>query len=551
MHNTNQAQEAEYTEYLSYLYRVAAYKYPDCEEIDTVIQETILAFLAKHQKGEPIDHPKGFLCTILQNRYNSYLRRKHKDRVLIHEYLDGLEAEDTIQQAEEHWERDEEYESIRREISRLIRIHREVTVRHYMHGHSVERIAKELGIPRGTVLSRLSGARKQIKEGLNTMKKYTSASYEPKQVLLGTRGYQGMSGEPRSLIHSSIEQNILILAYEKPLPVRQIADAMGIPCAYLEPMIDRLIQGELMGKTTSGLVYTRCLLIDGNKQYGDIPAQEELAKQMAELVWGMAQEHFREAMERPRFINFSEKQKVTLLLAILYQALLITVERCEARPSIYDCLPERPNGGRWFATGFVYDADDRGNPTYTFSGPTQHRRTIGTDGSVCQMLDCQSVFGDTAFAYRRFKYQLSSDRITAFYASLLPGGIVIDDSRIYEMVPDFEAMHTVKRRRCGALQLTIPALPFEELEKYWYPARTALADALAEVLGTELAQIMLRNKRQIPRHVDGREYHKYAYSLQAYPVAQLLAIVEKGLLPYSVTVGKTPLIYLAYQPTDQ
>ena len=45
----------------------------------------------------------------------------------------------------------------------MVAIYREVTVRHYIHGHSVDKIAQDLGIPRGTVLSRLSKAREQVK----------------------------------------------------------------------------------------------------------------------------------------------------------------------------------------------------------------------------------------------------------------------------------------------------------------------------------------------------------------------------------------------------
>lgn len=80
-----------------------------------------------------------------------------------------LESELTLLQREE-------YASVRREIGRLISLYREVVVRHYVHGQSVEQIAEALSIPRGTVLSRLSAARSQIKEGLEKMEKYAQIS---------------------------------------------------------------------------------------------------------------------------------------------------------------------------------------------------------------------------------------------------------------------------------------------------------------------------------------------------------------------------------------
>ena len=73
-------------------------------------------------------------------------------------------------------------------------------MRYYVHGHSVEQIAKELHISAGTVKSRLSSARGQIKEGLKGMEKYDPISYEPKKVTLSIWGGTGFANEPFSLL---------------------------------------------------------------------------------------------------------------------------------------------------------------------------------------------------------------------------------------------------------------------------------------------------------------------------------------------------------------
>ena len=244
-------QEERYAHYLDYLYTTAHIKYGDCPEIDTLVQESIVAFFVREQKGEPITHPKAMLEGILHHKYNDWLRRKYRNRLVSFET--DL-PEDTRAEEDDPSALREEYADVRREIGRLMRIYREVTVRHYVHGQSVDEIAVAMSIPRGTVLSRLSKARDQIKEGLTNMEKYSSVSYEPKDMSLGIWGYAAPhSGEPFSLVTSPIEVNALVLAYEHPLSVRGIADAMGIPCPYLEPAIDKLVAGELMGKTASGL----------------------------------------------------------------------------------------------------------------------------------------------------------------------------------------------------------------------------------------------------------------------------------------------------------
>ena len=61
----------------------------------------------------------------------------------------------------------ERQQRVRRVLLRLSGEHREVVLRHYFDEQSVGRIARELGIPRGTVLSRLHYARREIARHLN------------------------------------------------------------------------------------------------------------------------------------------------------------------------------------------------------------------------------------------------------------------------------------------------------------------------------------------------------------------------------------------------
>jgi RNA polymerase sigma-70 factor (ECF subfamily) len=61
----------------------------------------------------------------------------------------------------------EDLQRVRHALLQLSGEHREVVLRHYFEEQSVGRIAGELGIPRGTVLSRLHYARRMIARHLN------------------------------------------------------------------------------------------------------------------------------------------------------------------------------------------------------------------------------------------------------------------------------------------------------------------------------------------------------------------------------------------------
>lgn len=541
--------EKQCGEYLEYLYYLAEKRYNDCPDIDTLVQDTLTALIVKINLGKSIEYPKGFLSAVLKSKYNAWLREKYRAEYV--EYSDGAISEtyNEIEEKEEAWRRTEEYEAVRREIGRLICIYREVIVRHYVHGQQVEQIAGELGIPRGTVLSRLSAARDQIKEGLENMEKYSQISYEPQTASIGIWGNTGLKGEPFSLMRSDIEANILNLAYENPVSVRGIADTMGMPSAYIEPIIDSLIKGELMGRTAGGLVYTRCFVQKYENAFGDIPAQEKLADQYASRVWEIVWKRIEPLTKRNDFAEMSDKQKATMLLFVMNQMLSDIVHK--SRPDSEHSPkqpPDRPDAGRWLATVTVYAHNQMRDNPYDGSGPVYVGYSANNDGKFdCQMFDCQSLFGDAHWAYNQFKYKCSLQSILRFYASLLPCDVKTDNELLYELIPEFEKLCILKRGADGEIKLDIPALPFTEVTEYWNPACKAIRKELFNFLSDDLRKLWAKTRNCVPKHVDEAEYFVHAGAMRAYVTAQLLAIVRKELLPYPVVVGKTPLIYIAYR----
>ena len=543
--------EQKCEEYLLYLTELGAQKYSDCPDIDSLIQDAMMAFIIKKNKGEEIDHPKGFLSAILRNKHNMWLRKKYKSNISVYDFSDILEGENEFLQKEESELRNKEYESVRREIGRLIRIYREVTVRHYIHGHSVERIAKELGISQGTVKSRLSSARDQIKEGLEKMEKYSNVSYEPKGVGIGVWGSMGLSGEPGSLIHSDIEGNILYLAYEKPISAKEIADTMGMPCAYIEPLIDRLIEGELMGKTAGGLVYTRCFMQRYEDVFGDIDAQETLAEKYVNKVWEIVWKNIEPLTTHDEFTAMTEKQKATMLLFVLQNCVGGVIGSCNPVKYSEMKIPERPNG-KWLGVATVFDRSEKhlDKKKYGRSGPVHVLYGKNNDGNFdCRMFDFQSVFGDAHWGYNRFKYRCNLQDVLRFYASLLETDVRPDNNFFAELVPDFEKMHIVRREDNGEIKLDVPALTFEE-GKHWDVAMAKIEDELFELLNEELTAIWNSRTNKVPKYVDGREYFLHENALSAYTVAQMLSIVNHNLLPYYVEIGKTPIIYILYKKKE-
>lgn len=526
-------QDTRYEEWVSYAYELATHKYADHPEVDTLIQETMLAFLQKEHEGKPIEHPKGFISAVMRNKHNDYLRRRYRDRVMTCALHDDIPAEEPAEDLSE------EYIAVRREISRLIRIYREVTVRHYVHGHAVDRIAADLGIPRGTVLSRLSSARQQIKGGLSSMKPYSELSFEPKSIRTGIQGSTGFGNEPFSLVHSPIEENILIVCYERPLSVKDIGDTLGIPCAYIEPIIDKLVNGELLGRTDGGLIYTRCFMQTYESSFGDLSAQEALASAKAASVFDVFWKHIEPLCAREEFIAMNDKQKVTLLLVLINDALYRTTNRVTVDCENDLTLPERPNGGRWLMIGSIFERDQMRNSRYDASGPFtwDHGAPLR-----CAVSDMQSRFGDTHWCY-----PCDINEILRLYVSFFDAETKPLYARTYEFIPQLIDMHILSRDENGEAVPDFPAMTVEEYDTYWAPAVSAVADELFTLLKDELLGLYKKWVRHVPKHVDCATSFVHWGAIGRYPLVQMFAIADANLLPYPVEIGKTPLIFVKYR----
>ena len=131
-----------------------------------LVQETLTAGLLNLRRGAwKGDGPlAAYLATIMRRTIRG-LRSGMPPAVASATTLDrvpapGIDPLAAVQKAEER-------DQLRAALGRLRRHHREVLLRYYFDGQSVEEIARSLGIPRGTVLSRLFHARGRISKTVN------------------------------------------------------------------------------------------------------------------------------------------------------------------------------------------------------------------------------------------------------------------------------------------------------------------------------------------------------------------------------------------------
>ena len=236
----------EIERYLDLLFSRALSKCGNLDEAEELMQETALCALVYLAKGKKVDDFKAFLITVMNRRYNDMLRKRYRHPVIrLGDDFDIIDDEDVFESVFAS----EEAETVRREIAYLKNIYREVIVLYYMEGKSIPEIASALAIPEGTVKTRLSAGRERVKKGMEKMKNYEMQSFKPITLWLSHSGNNGVNGEPFSLINGDlIAQNLLWLAYRKPAGASELARGIGIPMAYIEPILKKLYDGELMRK---------------------------------------------------------------------------------------------------------------------------------------------------------------------------------------------------------------------------------------------------------------------------------------------------------------
>ncbi len=536
--------EEELSAAMAYLYRTAQIKYPTLSPWhDDLVEEVLLRVLLNREKGIAVAHVKGYLSGILTHVCNDMLRQKYREQ-----HLQTVMAQTPPELQSSTGTEPAEYTALRRETARLTRLYREVTVRHYFYGHSVEKIAAELDIPKGTVLSRLSKARDTIRKGLETpMEKFTEASYAPKKLCIGIWGSQGMYGEPFSLVRGLIEQNILITAYEKPLSLREIGDRMGVACAYLEPICDSLVAGELMGRTVGGLFYTRCFLQTEKEVYGDTEKQEKLARDMASPIWEIVRDTFLPFVDSSACTGFNGKQKATLVLLKLLQA-LSNIQNSLDNSDVPENPAERPNGGRWYASGTIFDptSTDSSYEKYRMSGPVENGFSPQNDGHLAyRVWDCSSAFGEAHVGYGAMPYPMQLSGTFRLLASLANPGCQVPYVQMYENLPRLHELYLIRHKEDGSWALDIPYLSFAHHE-ICQKAANVMEAKLSALLKPSFQLLHQTHVNKIPTWVDGIPYYRHMGALLAYNPAQLLALVPH--LPWEITPGKTPLVYMAYDP---
>lgn len=188
----------------------------------------------------------GFVWRVADNVCKAWYRKKAKRREC--ELDDGIPAESV------DWDglfrENEQLGLVRRELALLNSNYRRAMIEYYINDRSCKEVARLLSISESMVKYLLFQSRKRIKEGVNMERIYGEQSYNPVKLGLRFWGEWNIYG---GLLENKIPQNIIMACYYEKLTEEQLSIQLGVPTAYLEDDINKLLEYGLLKRTGAAL----------------------------------------------------------------------------------------------------------------------------------------------------------------------------------------------------------------------------------------------------------------------------------------------------------
>ena len=234
-----QAAEKIITEYLGRIFGFALKRCENPQDAEDLSQDIVLkAFRALLIKDD-IDDVSKFIWTIAHNALSNYYRDSAKSviGVSIDEVAEIIADHDSILSD------DDNADTIRRlqsEIAYLSKLQRKIVIAYYFENRKQADIAKDLGIPLGTVKWHLFEAKKELKRGMDTMRKTSELKFNP--IKFHSCGLNGNIGTKSldEFFRSTLSQNICYCVRNTAKTINEIADDLGVSPVYVETEVEFL-----------------------------------------------------------------------------------------------------------------------------------------------------------------------------------------------------------------------------------------------------------------------------------------------------------------------
>ena len=267
------------TEYVKPIFGFALKRCKSEQDAEDLAQEIVLkAFKALLIKDNIVDVGK-FIWTIAHNTLSNYYRCMAKTMVgvSIDEVAETLADPNTVEDAEDDREVIGKLQS---EIAYLSKLQRRIVIAYYFENRKQADIARELGIPEGTVKWHLFEAKKELKRGMDKMREASELKFNP--IKFEAYGMSGSIGtkSPDEFLRSALAQNICYCICKEAKTINEIAENLGVSPVFVEGEVEFLEEYGFLLKQKDK--YIANFLIEEPTE-AELLMYNDLYKQAAEL----------------------------------------------------------------------------------------------------------------------------------------------------------------------------------------------------------------------------------------------------------------------------
>jgi RNA polymerase sigma factor (sigma-70 family) len=241
---------SEYTHnYIGKLFYFCLKKTGNTHEAEDLTSDISLNIIAELQKGIIPASFSAWIWRIARNRYSAWADSKHRRNTSVSGAdINSLELADEKALIEDNFIHIDELKLLRRELAFITSDYRKIVVAYYIDDMSVKDIANLLGLPEGTVKTRLFRSRNILKEGMSMAREFGVMSYKPENIGFIMNGICGRSGEPWSIMNRNLCKNILLAAYRTPSSAKELSIELGVALPYMEDELNVLTKATLLKK---------------------------------------------------------------------------------------------------------------------------------------------------------------------------------------------------------------------------------------------------------------------------------------------------------------
>lgn len=224
--------------YLKPIYAFSLKRCSTPQDAEDLSQEIVMKLFRSLLTKEEIENIDKYVWTIAHHTLCNYYREKNTFSIgtPIEDMADYLPSGENL---EDTLIKKETLSRLHSEIAYLSKTQRRVVIAYYFENKKQEDIAKELNIPLGTVKWHLFEAKKDLKEGMNTMRT-SELKFNP--IKFAHKGISGQFGtiDSKNYFRSALAENIGYCVKDTAKSINEIASELGVSPVYIENEVEYL-----------------------------------------------------------------------------------------------------------------------------------------------------------------------------------------------------------------------------------------------------------------------------------------------------------------------